>query len=148
MNEAKNGPIASVGEVPAGGLAALESLFAAAQPGAVFSPPVVAGAYTVITASEVAAGGGFGFGHGFGPARGAHGRPGAEASTGEEAMAGGGGMGGGGGSKGRPVAAIVIGPDGVQVKPIVDVTALAIAGITTWAAMAGIFGKIRRARKI
>ena len=45
-----------------------DKILAAAQPSAVFSAPVVSGAYMVITASEVFAGGGFGFGGGAGPA--------------------------------------------------------------------------------
>jgi hypothetical protein len=46
--------------------AMLGKIFAAAQPGAVFGPPIVCGEYTVITASEVGAGGGFGSGRGTG----------------------------------------------------------------------------------
>ena len=37
-----------------------DKLLAGAQPGAVFSQPIVSGEYTLITASEVASGGGFG----------------------------------------------------------------------------------------
>jgi hypothetical protein len=33
------------------------------------------------------------------------------------------------------VAAIVIGPDGVKVEPILDVTQLALAGIAAWGAI-------------
>src|SRR5262249_52454845 len=44
----------------------LEKIYSAAQPGAVYSEPVTAGNYTVITASEIVAGGGFGSGFGFG----------------------------------------------------------------------------------
>jgi uncharacterized spore protein YtfJ len=40
----------------------LEKIYAAAQSGAVYSEPVTSGNYTVITASEIAAGGGFGSG--------------------------------------------------------------------------------------
>jgi uncharacterized spore protein YtfJ len=119
-------------------------IFAAAQAGAVFSPPVVSGAYTVITASQVVSGGGFGSGVGFGPARarGAEGE-GADA-TGPGPAAGGGGLGGGGGASGRPVAVIVIGPDGVKVKPIVDATQIVLAAVTTGAAMAGMLLRLRR----
>ena len=106
-----------------------ERLMAAAQPGAVFSSPVVSGGYTLITASEVTAGGGFGFASGMGPAR-------ATVPSAETPESVGGGGGGGGGSSGRPVAVIVISPDGVEVKPVLDITKLAIAGITTWGAMA------------
>lgn len=115
---------------------AVEGIYSAAQANAVFAEPVVAGPYTVITASEVAAGGGFGFGQGMGPG----------VSSGEAAPGGGGG-GGGGGSMGRPVAVITIGPDGVTVKPILDVTKIALAGATTWAAMAAsVFKLVRRRR--
>jgi hypothetical protein len=97
----------------------LDKVFAAAQPGLVFSAPVVAGAYTIITASEVMAGGGFGVGGGSD-----------QSPTDNTTTAGGHGGGGGGGASARPVAAIVIGPDGVKVKPIFDITKVALAGIT------------------
>jgi uncharacterized spore protein YtfJ len=86
-----------------------------------------AGEYTVITASEIGAGGGFGFGIGT-PKQ-------SEQASDEDAAIGGGG-GGGGGSMGRPVAAIVLGPDGVKIRPIVDATKLAIAAIGAWSAVA------------
>jgi uncharacterized spore protein YtfJ len=108
--------------------AMLEHLLAAAQPGAVYSQPVAHGEYTVITASEVGAGGDFGFGMGFGtpsatrPGEGAH----------EQQGNRGGGSAGGGGSSGRPVAVIVIGPAGVEVKPVLDVTKIGLVALTTW----------------
>ncbi len=108
---------------------AFERLLAAAQPGAVFGAPVQSGDYTLITASEVMAGGGFGTGFGMGG-------PDTDAERAADSQpAAGGGGGGGGGSSGRPVAAISIGPDGVQVKPIVDVTKLGLAALTAWGAM-------------
>ncbi|MDQ3811084.1 MAG: hypothetical protein M3336_12415 [Chloroflexota bacterium] len=115
----------------------MDRAYAAAQPGAVFGSPVEANGYTVITASEVAAGGGFGVGSGTAP------RPegAAEASGG-----GGSGGGGGGGSMARPVAVIVIGPDGVKVKPVLDVGKLALAAVTAWAAIA--INAIRIARRM
>jgi uncharacterized spore protein YtfJ len=129
----------------------IDKIYAAAQPGAVFSAPVVSGAYTIITASEVAAGGGFGFGSGAGPAPGSESAssPASDAPSAAERQAanlqGGGGGGGGGGSSGRPVAAIVIGPDGVKVEPIVDATKIAIAAIGAWLSIALLL--VRRARK-
>src|SRR5579859_1568112 len=104
----------------------LEKIYAAAQPGAAFSTPVVSGEYTVITASTLAAGGGFGFGSGTGPA----------AEKAADGTASGLGGGGGGASPARPIAAVVIGPDGVKVKPILDASKIAVAAIGAWASVA------------
>ena len=87
-----------------------------------FSPPVTAGDYTVISASEGMMGMGFGYGSG------------SQSEPGQEPREGGGG-GGGGFSHSRPVAAIVIGPEGVSVQPIVDKTKLAITALTALGAM-------------
>jgi uncharacterized spore protein YtfJ len=126
----------------------LEKIFAAAQPGAVYGQPVGSERYTVITAAEVTSGGGFGMGMGLGPPSRPVGRaPTAEAARPEDRQTGGaGGLGGGGGSMGRPVAIIAIGPDGVTIKPVVDVTKVALAGLTAWATMLGLVRARRRAR--
>jgi uncharacterized spore protein YtfJ len=127
----------------------LEKIFAAAQPGAVYGQPVGSERYTVITAAEVTSGGGFGMGLGLGPPStpGGTAAPTAEAALPETRQTGGaGGLGGGGGSMGRPVAVIAIGPDGVTVKPVVDVTKVALAGLTAWATMLGLLRARRRAR--
>jgi uncharacterized spore protein YtfJ len=134
----------------AGGQAAtmLEKLFAAARPGAVYGQPVAAEQYTVITAAEVTSGGGFGVGMGLGPASRADARssPTGEAAPGEGGQTGGGGgIGGGGGAIGRPVAIIAIGPEGVTIKPVMDVTKVALAGLTAWATMLGLLRARRRA---
>jgi uncharacterized spore protein YtfJ len=105
-------------------ISSMEKLFSAARANAVFSEPVVSGNYTVITACEVSAGGGFGSGMGFGPPE----KQSDEASQSQKAS-GGGGVGGGGASNGRPVAAIIVGPDGVTVQPVLDVTKVALASI-------------------
>lgn len=93
------------------------------------------------------AGGGFGSGLGFGPAlpRSKKEELARTTSQSEQADSGGGGIGGGGGSNGRPVAIIIIGPDGVKVKPVFDLTKIALAGITAWATMLMMF---RNARKM
>jgi uncharacterized spore protein YtfJ len=117
--------------------AMIEKIFAAAQPGTVFSEPVVLGDYTVITASDVVAAGGFGFGSGSTDES-----DGTMASGQARQLAGGGG--GGGGSSGRPVAAIVIGPDGVKIEPVVDVTKIGLAAIGAWLSIALLL--VRRAR--
>ncbi len=115
----------------------VEQIFSASQPGAVFGEPVKSGEYIVITATEVGAGGGFGYGHGIGPNQG-----GPTAATAGQQQSGGGAGGGGGGSMGRPVAIIVIGPNGVEIKPIVDATKLGLAGITTGVAMLATIRKL------
>jgi len=128
----------------------LEKILAAAQPGAVFGQPVDAGGYTLITAAEVTSGGGFGVGMGRGPAP----KPDAKQSPPAEAAPpggrrsiGGSGFGGGGGSMGRPVAIIAVGPSGVTVRPVVDLTKVALAALTASAAMLGLQRAMRRARK-
>jgi uncharacterized spore protein YtfJ len=136
MSDTLDNLISSVDKNQEQSLKVVEEIFSAAQPGAVFGEPVTAGEYTVITASEVAAGGGFGTGIGLGPA----GSQSSEAS-------GGGGTGGGGGSSGWPVAVIVIGPDGVRVKPVVDMTKVALAMLTTWGAMFLMMRRMRRASR-
>ncbi len=123
----------------------IEKIFAAAQPGAVFGAPVVSGEYTVITANEVGAGGGIGYGKGGGSAPQGDESKTVEGSASQNKAPSSGfgvGGGGGGGSGGRPVAVIVIGPNGVEVKPIIDATKLGLAGITTWVAMLGTLRKL------
>jgi uncharacterized spore protein YtfJ len=127
----------------------LEKIFAAAQPGAVYGQPVGAEGYTVITAAEVTSGGGFGMGMGLGPPSrpGSRAAPTAQAAQREDRQSGGaGGVGGGGGAMGRPVAIIAIGPDGVRIKPVVDVTKVALAGLTAWVSMLGLLRARRRPR--
>lgn len=116
----------------------VEKLFAVAQPGAVYGEPVTVGEHTVITASEVKVGMGFGFGLGGGTGA----EPGESETESkdepqdERAETGYGGGGGGGGvSGGRPVAVISIGPEGVQVEPVVDATKIALALFTTLGSM-------------
>jgi uncharacterized spore protein YtfJ len=128
----------------------LGKLFAAAQPGAVYGQPVESGTYTVIAAAEVTSGGGFGMGMGLGPASRSDETvaPAVDAAPLEgREPSGGGGVGGGGGAMGRPVAIIAIGPDGVTIKPVVDVTKIALAGLTAWATMIGVLRARRRAAK-
>ena len=60
----------------------------------------------------------------------------------KEDSSGGSGIGGGGGSAGRPVAAIIIGPEGVRVEPVVDVTKIALAVFTTAGAMLLMLGRM------
>lgn len=128
-------------------------LFRVAEPGAVYSEPVVSGDRTVIITSELtmSIGAGGGFGTSSEPTANT-GTAGTEAVVGADAApathkedAGGGGGGGGGGfSFGRPVAAVIIEPSGVRVEPIVDPTKLGIALFTTLGAMFFAWTSLRR----
>lgn len=112
----------------------LDRLMSVASPKTVFSEPVNKGEYTVITASEVwvSLGFGYGMGGGAGPA------PEGNGATQSEAPSGMGGGGGGGGmSQGRPVAAIIVGPNGVRVEPIVDPTKISLTLFTSIFKMVG-----------
>ena len=132
---------------PAGTGHIAERIFAPAQPGVVFSEPIRQGDFTVITASEVAAGGGFGAGGGTGPVKTRRRQEQGEGEPGPMVMGSGSGSGGGGGSTGRPVAVIVIGPDGVEVKPVVDATKIGLALITALGAMLLMGRSMRRLAK-
>ena len=122
-------------------LDSMKDIFAAARPGLVYGEPLQDGDRTVITASEVVAGGGFGFGRGMGatPEQ-------AASATNGAGAGGGGGGGGGGGSSARPVAIIVCGPDGVQVKPVLDVTKIALAALTAAGVALPMLARILRAK--
>jgi uncharacterized spore protein YtfJ len=132
----------------------LEKFVETARPSSVFAPPLTAGDYTVITASEVYAGMGVGFGGGGGNGPAASEEPigdqpptDSPAAAEDQPPAGSGvgyGSGGGGVTFGRPVAAITIGPDGVNVEPIVDATKIAIALFTTIGAMALMFARMSK----
>ena len=114
----------------------IDKLIATARPAAVFSQPVTAGDYTVITAAEVSIGVGFGSGGGGGSQPAEKQAAEGEAQEQPENNGYGIGAGGGGASTARPVAVITIGPSGVEVEPIVDPTKIAIALFTTVGAMA------------
>ena len=112
-------------------------LFTVTQPGTVFSEPVVAGEYTVITTSEVSVGMGLGHGGEFKPQSGENTKDATEGGLG-------GGGGGGGYAIGRPVAAISVGPHGVKVDPIVDNTKIALAFFTMLGSLIIMMGKMRK----
>lgn len=121
---------------------AMDRLMASAEASKVFGQPVISGQHTIITASEVVGGWGFGSGMGYGGPT----SPEDEGSKrGGPAGAGGGG-GGGGGSMGRPVAAIVVSADGVQVKPVLDLTKIGLAALTAFGAMGILALKMRKKR--
>lgn len=95
---------------------------------ACFGAPASAGDRTVIPVAEVWYGLGFGWGSG------------ETEKDGVENEGSGGG--GGGGSRVRGVAVIEVSPDGVRVHPIVDQTAVALAGIAFASAAAAIMSRM------
>jgi hypothetical protein len=122
MITATNG-VDSVGATHAPGATELpvDKIWSAAQPGAVYSAPLTSGAYTIITASDVMAGGGYGLD----PVK---------------------GSGGGGFSRGRPVATIIVGPDGVKIQPVVDATRVVLGVMAVVGG--GVLAARLRARKL
>jgi uncharacterized spore protein YtfJ len=130
----------------------LDQLMEVAQPERVFAAPLTEGGYTLINTAEVMTGMGFGFGAGGqmgGSMRGEAGSPGEAGVAGTSEISGeepgmGGGGGGGGYAMGRPVAVISVGPNGVEVIPVVDRTKLGIAMFTTLGAMLLMLGRMRR----
>jgi uncharacterized spore protein YtfJ len=91
-------------------------------------PATVAGDRTVIPLIETYATGGFGGGSGVGT---------------EGASEGSGGGGGGGGlGRSRTIAVADVGPEGVKIRPVIDVTGLALPAVSAVAAL--LLGRRRR----
>lgn len=116
-----------------------ERLFEVANPDAVYSKPRKSGEYTIITASEVMIGLGSGYGvGGYTPSEDKE-----AIAEGEEVGSGGGG-GGGGYSTARPVAVISVGPDGVEIQPVLDRTKFGIALVTAVGSMFIALSRMKR----
>ncbi len=100
----------------------------AASVRAVYGEPASYGDITIIPAAEVVSVMGFGLGTG----------------TSGAGQGGGSGAGGGGGIQSRPVATVVITPNGVRIEPIVDITKVWLAGLTTAGFVFGMLARMRR----
>lgn len=131
-------PIKSLEE----GIKLLKASIEAGHVCAAFGEPVKEGERTVITAAEVSHGLGYGVGGGYG-----EGEPVSEDKETEAMRGGGGGGGGGAGAFARPVAAIIIEPQGVRVEPIVDVTKVVLAFFTMFGSMLMMLGQMHKAAK-
>jgi uncharacterized spore protein YtfJ len=105
-------------------------LDAAARAESTVGTPRQVGDRTVIPLAEVYYGGGFGLGGGSAP----------QAAEGS-------GQGGGGGFGGRvrPVAVVDVGPDGVRVRPVLDLTAIGLALVSV--GLAAVAANWRHARR-
>jgi hypothetical protein len=94
-------------------------------------PQTTAGDRTVIPLVETFAQGGFGAGSGGG-------------TEGESGGSGGGG-GGGGVGRSRTIAIADVGPEGVKIRPVIDITGLALPAVSAVAAL--LLGRGRRRRR-
>ena len=113
----------------------MEDLLTAADVNSVYQEPIVHGDTLIIPAAEVVAAMGLGVGSGEG--------------LGEDGSGGSGSGGGGGGvALPRPVAVIIASPEGVRVEPVIDLTKIALAGLTTAAFMFGMLGRLRKAKRV
>jgi len=90
----------------------------------------------IIPTAEILCGMGFGVGSGGGA--------GPDGQDGSRGSGTGGGGGGGGRVLSRPVAVIVASPSGVEIKPIVDVTKIAMAGLTAFGFVATMIYRMTR----
>lgn len=109
----------------------MEGFLQTANISSVYGEPVYHEERVIIPTAEILCFMGFGVGSG-----------GGGAST-ENAGTGGGG-GGGGRVLSRPVAVIVSSPAGVEVKPIVDITKIAMAGLTAFGFVATMIYRMTR----
>ena len=142
MNEIKDEVFIQAVQTPTEGMALLGKLTEAASPQAVYSQPVQLGDTTVITANAVSVALGFGL-VGFVLGRKESGQ---EENQQERNEVNGGG-GGGGFTRARPVAVISIRPEGVEVKPVIDVTQIGLALISAVGALFIASQKIKKMAK-
>lgn len=99
----------------------MERLLEAADVSKVYGEPIRHENVMLLPAAEILAIAGFGMGSGGGAA--VH-------QEGEKSRGSGGGGGGGGRTLARSVAVIVASPEGVEVKPVIDFTKIALAALT------------------
>lgn len=110
----------------------MTSLLDSANVEAVYGTPIKQKDTLIIPAAEIVAVSGFGLGQGFGGPEGEK----------ESAGGAGGGGGGGGSAYARPVAVVVLSPDGVRIEPVYDWTKIALAGVTLAAFAVGMFARL------
>jgi len=116
-------------------LSRVDRVFDAARPDTVFAAPVTVDGRTIVGATEVLLAVGAGGGGGGG-------RPTAETDSPAEGEGFSVGVGGGGTAQARPVAVIIIEPDGVRVEPVVDVTEIGLAALTVVGSALLMFGRM------
>ncbi len=115
----------------------MEEFLAAADVRVVYGEPIQHDDTMIIPTAEVLCGLGFGVGSGSGTS-----------TDNPDKPAQGSGSGGGGGGRilSRPVAVVVASPEGVRVEPVVDVTKIALAGLTAFGFMVGMMFRMSSRR--
>jgi uncharacterized spore protein YtfJ len=116
----------------------LDTFLSISNVNAAYGAPIQTGDVILIPTAEVVSAMGFGLGYG--------GSEGAESAASQPASAGGSGGGGGGWAASRPVAVVVATPTGVQIKPVIDTTKLAIAALTTAGFMVSVLVRMTKRR--
>jgi uncharacterized spore protein YtfJ len=114
----------------------MEEFLAAGDVRVVYGEPIQHEDTVIIPTAEVLCVAGFGIGGGSGT----------DAQKNPEKPSQGSGSGGGGGGRilSRPVAIVVASPEGVRVEPVVDITKIALAGLTAVGFMVGMLFRMNR----
>ena len=115
----------------------MDSLFDAARPDSAFAAPLTIDGRTIIGATEALLFAGAGAG-------GAAGQPQADEKPAVQTDGSGFGVGAGGGGAAysRPVAVVIIDPNGVRVEPVVDATKIGLAALTVLGSTLFMLGRL------
>ena len=114
----------------------MEEFLAAADVRVVYGEPILHEDTMIIPTAEVLCALGFGVGSG--------GASSAEEHPDSPSMGKGSGGGGGGRILSRPVAVVIASPEGIRVEPVVDITKIALAGLTALGFMVGMMFRMSR----
>jgi uncharacterized spore protein YtfJ len=114
----------------------MEEFLAAADVRVVYGEPIQHEDTIIIPTAEVLCVLGFGLGSGSGTS--------AEANAENPSVGKGNGGGGGGRILSRPVAVVIASPEGIRVEPVVDITKVALAGLTALGFMVGMMFRMSR----
>jgi uncharacterized spore protein YtfJ len=116
----------------------MEEFLAAADVRVVYGEPIEHDDTMIIPTAEVLCGLGFGVGSGSGTST--------EQNPEKPSQGSGSGGGGGGRILSRPVAVVIASPEGVRVEPVVDITKIALAGLTAVGFMVGMMFRMSSRR--
>ena len=113
----------------------MDQFLDAAKVEAVYGQPLQQGDMVIIPSAEVVSVMGFGLGSGV--------------NTDQDQVGKDEGVGGGGGGRvfSRPVAVIIASPEGVRIEPVVDLTKVILAALTTFGFMAGLIARMYKPTK-